>query len=226
MGVAVSAVTFDGAWQTRGYSAHTGIAAAMDLETGVVLDTEVMSNFCSGCITAPEVDTPAFDDWKLEHKVKCSNNHLGSSGSMERAAAMKIFNRSIEKLMLLFGTMLCDGDSNSFNEIKCSVHNYDIDCEKEDCINHIAKRMYNALIALKNSDRPYFNYKLTAHIIAKLTNTYATNLKRGAPNVDDMRKCVLGGFFHMMSTDDNPQHKYCPEGEESWCAYQRYWDKG
>ena len=222
LGYPVTAVTFDGAWQTRGFSSHTGIGVACDLETGLCLDTEVMSNFCTGCLSAPEVDTPAFDMWKVQHKPKCSNNHLGSSGSMEMAAAVKIFNRSIEKLQLLFGTMLCDGDGKSFDKIKCDVCSYDIDCEKEDCVNHIAKRMYNALIKLKKSNPRLFNRRLTEYMICKITNTYATNLRRGAPSVEDMRQCVLGGVFHMAATDDTPNmHKYCATGPESWCGYQR-----
>ena len=58
-------------------------------------------------------------------------------------------------------------------------------------------------------------------MITKITNTYATNWKRGAPDPVGMKLAVMGGIFHMASTDSNPQHKYCPEGSESYCSYNR-----
>jgi hypothetical protein len=36
-----------------------------------------------------------------------------------------------------------------------------------------------------------------------------------------MKESVLGGFFHMISTDSEPNHKFCPDGETSWCHYKR-----
>ena len=28
--------------------------------------------------------------------------------------------------------------------------------------------------------------------------------------------------MHRVSTDENPQHQFCPEGKDSWCGWQRY----
>ena len=44
--------------------------------------------------------------------------------------------------------------------------------------------------------------------------------------MEDMKLSVLGGIFHMCATDDNPVHKYCPDGEFSWCRHKRAIAKG
>ena len=218
-GVPVSAVSYDGAWQTRGYSSHHGIGVAIDLETTLVVDTEVMSNYCPGCLRSPEDDTKEWDAWWEKHKPDCQNNHNGSAKLMEKAAAQAIFKRSICKRCLLFGTMLCDGDSSAYDGIRFVYDNFERD--KEDCVNHIAKRMFNALMNLKKSNKKAFDRKLTEHMITKITNIYAANLKRAAPDVDKMRSDVIGGIFHMAATDKNPNHKKCPDGVDSWCSYKR-----
>ncbi|KAK9694575.1 hypothetical protein QE152_g33467 [Popillia japonica] len=36
-----------------------------------------------------------------------------------------------------------------------------------------------------------------------------------------MHKEIWATYFHMGSTDKNPQHQNCPVGADSWCAYRR-----
>ncbi|KAG8255287.1 hypothetical protein J6590_108642 [Homalodisca vitripennis] len=36
-----------------------------------------------------------------------------------------------------------------------------------------------------------------------------------------MRKAVWAIYFHLLSTDNSPQHELCPKGESSWCKYQK-----
>ena len=86
--------------------------------------------------------------------------------------------------------------------------------------------MTAALMLLKKTKKALLDRKLTEHAIKKIGSTYASNLKRAAPDVEKMREAVLGGIFHMASTDENPQHKYCPKGPESWCKYERAVAKG
>ena len=42
-------ISFDGTWQKRGYSSLNGVAAAISVTTGKVLDVEVLSRHCKGC---------------------------------------------------------------------------------------------------------------------------------------------------------------------------------
>ena len=35
-------------------------------------------------------------------------------------------------------------------------------------------------------------------------------------------KNVKAILHHRQSMDDKPKHEYCPNGEDSWCGFQRY----
>ena len=41
-------------------------------------------------------------------------------------------------------------------------------------------------------------------------------------NVDGMIKDIQAVFHHFISTDQSPQHSFCPKGEYSWCKYNKY----
>lgn len=58
-------------------------------------------------------DTPEYEIWKLEHN--CQINHDKSSGAIESAGAIDIFNRSIATRNLIYKEYLGDGDTSSFN---------------------------------------------------------------------------------------------------------------
>ena len=48
--------------------------------------------------------------------------------------------------------MLCDGDSKAITSVN-HLEVYDIPVKEEDCVNHIAKRIFNSLTTLKNSHK-------------------------------------------------------------------------
>lgn len=155
-----------------------------------MLDTHTVSNFCKDC--EQNCEKP---DWEELHKGKCKKNFEGSSNAMEVESAEVIFGRSIEKRGLVYGCMLCDGDSKAltnlntkkvYREDDLSDHSYsenDPDdnsfkkIEKEDCANHISKHMHNNLENLKKSNKAVLNRKLTKPNIDKITNHYSTNLR-------------------------------------------------
>ena len=43
-------VSVDGTWQKRSFTSYNGSVAAISITTGKILDVEVMSRFCQGCI--------------------------------------------------------------------------------------------------------------------------------------------------------------------------------
>jgi len=55
----------------------------------------------------------------------------------------------------------------------------------------------------------------------KLSGYYASNLKAHAPDTVKMKNGVYASLFHMVSTDADPHHKYCPQGKTPWCFFQR-----
>ena len=76
------------------------------------------------------------------HEQRCPINHEGSSGAMERYAAVEMFTRSIEKHNLFYNIFVGDGDSSSFGAIVAAViekYGEEYVVEKEDCIGHIQK---------------------------------------------------------------------------------------
>eukprot|EP00795_Rhopilema_esculentum_P002159 gene2159-17749_t len=65
---------------------------------------------------------------------------------MEVACAKNLLSRSVQKCRYRYTTMLCDGDSKAFSAVrKPTPYGPDIKIEKEDCINHVSKRMGSAL---------------------------------------------------------------------------------
>lgn len=57
-------VSFDGTWLTRGHKSHIGASFVMDISTGLVIDSEVLSNFCRLCVvTKKKKSNEDFENW-------------------------------------------------------------------------------------------------------------------------------------------------------------------
>ena len=217
-------IGYDGTWHRRGYSSHHGVGSAIDLETGLVIDSEVLCNYCHGCKSKPKPDDPALQTWLENHSSSCQRNHDGSSASMELAAARAICERSIDKYKLRYSNILCDGDAKTviaLNEAKI----YDQQIQKEDCVNHVTKRLYNGIEALKTKSRGTINHlsgkgRITKKLQRQLSVSYGQAIKNGAPDVLEMEREVKATLYHRMSTDEVPRHEFCPTGEDSWCKFQ------
>lgn len=63
--------------------------------------------------------------------------------------------------------------------------------------------------------------KLTAKMIDKLTVYYGLAIRRYSDSMENMKNAIWATFFHYSSTDENPQHKKCPSGADSWCEWQK-----
>ena len=133
-------VKINGAWQKRGHQSLNGFVTAIIDDKCV--DIEAFSKFCSGCkMWDSKKETPGYELWKATYN--CSINHIKSSGFMESAGAINIFNRSVEKNSIIYDEYLGDGDSSSFKEVIESVpyKAYNVVPEKLECIGHAQKRM-------------------------------------------------------------------------------------
>ncbi|GFV05885.1 uncharacterized protein TNCV_2552521 [Trichonephila clavipes] len=117
MGVLDITVSFDGSWQKRGYKSLYGIGVVIDLLTGLVIDYEILSKYCTECTAAVRDlsgDSPDFAIWYEGHKSECQINHTGSSSSMEMEAAAILWQRSIKECNMRYTCILSDGDSKTF----------------------------------------------------------------------------------------------------------------
>ena len=214
-------ISCDGSWQRRGFASLNGSFTGISLDTGKVVDTEVMSRYCKGCkLKEPlqHINKAAFEKWQRTHK--CKMNHSGSAAAMEITGAKAIFSRSIEKHGLRYTQYLGDGDSKSYPAIKDTYKS--IEVEKLECVGHIQKRVGNRLRNLKKNVKGLGGRgKLTNVVIDRLQNYYGIAI-RSTTDSQRMKKAVAAVLFHVASSKNANYHNaYCPAGENSWCRYQR-----
>ena len=224
-------VSYDGSWMTRGHKSQYGIGCVIEVMTGLVIDLQVMSLYCQRCAYASTrhggVHTRGFLEWFTTHEPECNKNYEGSSGGMEMKAAELLWDRSTNR-DFRYTTMLSDGDARTFNHLSSLQLYGDVELQKEECINHVAKRLGTALRKLAASGKKAgvtlggrgFG-KLKQTTINKLTAYYGKAVRDHPNDVSGMQSAILATFEHAISTDDSPQHDRCPVGVDSWCFYQK-----
>ena len=222
-------VSFDGSWLTRGHKSLIGIVCVIDVLTGLILDGHVCSLHCHICAQSGAFvkrETPhSYERWRQEHIAsgECTINFEGTSGLMEVKAAEVLWSRSLKRHKMRYTTMVSDGDSKAHTKL-LELKPYGPD---EDCINHVGKRLGAALhnivsdcskrgVTLGGRGRG----RLTAEFIRKLQIYYSRAIRR-AKTAEEMRRNILAFVFHGYSTDDLPQHQFCPPGPDSWCFFKR-----
>lgn len=221
-------IAFDGTWQKRGYKSKNGCCTVTSVDTGKVLDVDVLTKYCSGCVKCGN------DPQKIEaHKTKCLKNYHGSSsGGMEPASAITLFNRSVNKRGVRYKEMLSDGDSKAYLAV-CNSNPYpNIVVSKLECINHVAKRMGSRLRNTKASykgkvlsDGKPIRSRLSDKKIDELQTYYSNAIRDNCTDLNKMKKAVWAIYFHKISTDENPNHGLCPAPPETWCKYRKAEEK-
>lgn len=137
-------------------------------------------------------------------------------------AAEVIFSQSVGPHNLQYTTILCDGDSKAYNHVS-ALELYDKEVAKEDCVNHVAKRVYAGLEKLKKAKKKLEGRsKFTNVVIKRMTNYYASALKENGPDMTAIQQGVFATLLHMYSTDKEPRRNACPKGKESWCHHNRH----
>ena len=229
-------VSFDGSWMTRGHKSLYGIGCVVEVVTGLVIDFAIVSLYCHMCACAASCyggkHTRDFKRWHNTHK-DCNINYVGNSGAMEVEAAEILWSRSMEKHNFRYTTVLSDGDSRTYKRL-CDLDVYDgIPITKEECVNHVGKRMSTALRNLTKEKKKTGvtlggrgHGKLTQDVIDKLTYYYSNAIRSCTGDADAMRNAVFASFFHAISTDEDPHHDRCPVGPGSWCFFQKARAKG
>ncbi|XP_046850412.1 uncharacterized protein LOC124443906 [Xenia sp. Carnegie-2017] len=224
-------ISVDGTWRRRGYSSSYGVVTGISLVTGKVLDIEVMSKECRECMGwSSKQGTEEFVHWWEEHQHSCHANFEGSSGAMEAAGCLQIFQRSVEQYALGYVDFLGDGDSKAYNEIKEASVYGEKPVTKLECVGHVQKRMGSRLRSLKKqfgSTRPSDGKSiggkghLTDKVIDNLQVYYGKAMRNNSHSMERMKNAIWAIWHHTKSTDANPDHNLCPKGESSWCGYQR-----
>ena len=227
-------VSFDGSWMKRGHRSLYGTGCVIDVPTG--LDTVVLSLYCQQCAYASTSyggkGTVEFAEWYRSHAAKCSANYTGSSGGMEVKAAEVMWSRSLAR-GFRYTTVVSDGDTRTFKHLQDLRVYGDVEITKEECVNHVAKRLGTALRNLLAQGRKSGvtlggrGYgKLTGEVVKRLTLYYGMAVRRHKGDLQGMRRAVLATLDHCSSTDDAPNHDRCPEGDTSWCFFHKAEAKG
>jgi len=63
--------------------------------------------------------------------------------------------------------------------------------------------------------------RLTCVRIDTIQNFYGTALRKNKGNAQDIAKATRAILKHYASSPENPQHKDCPTGKNSWCSFQK-----
>ena len=197
-----------------------------------MIDVAQKQSFCTACDRCPEEDTATYKEWFETHRHKCSANHEGSAGKMEVDGIIEMFQRSESTHGVKYKNYIGDGDSKVFKAV-CEAQPYeeDFNIQKKECVGHVQKRMGTRLRNLKKSfaskklsDGVGIGGKnrLTAQRIDQLTKYYGNAIRAHSnSSVDEMSNAIWATFYHKISTDQNPDHRHCPQGSNSWCKYQK-----
>ena len=232
----ITAVTFDGTWMKRGFTSFHGVFTCIDWNVGLVLDLHVSTKCCQSCRQWKErrehgkISVEAFHTWQVSHTPHCPINTDRSAPGMESEADALLWQRSMAKNGLQYRTFIGDGDSKGFSSVNSAQpYGPDVPVVKEECVGHVQKRMGSHLRNLKHSMRGQRlddgkhiggQGRLTDNVI-DILQTYYGNAIRSHPNdIHGMGKEVWAALFHRASSDDKPQHMFCPEGVNSWCGWQ------
>ena len=144
------AVSFDATWHRRGHYSNQGFAAAIEIDSGKILDYILYERLCNKChrwTDELKIDKPEeYNEFWAKHSSECPANFSGTSQSMESEAALAIWGRSVEKHNLAYTTYIGDGDSSSYKCLYESDPYNSVELvRKEECIGHAQKRLKNHL---------------------------------------------------------------------------------
>ncbi|GFW74538.1 uncharacterized protein TNCV_2414371 [Trichonephila clavipes] len=115
-----------------------GCVAAISVDTGKVLDIEVMSSYCPTCKRLQTMPRNfEHESSKADHICQC--NFTRSSSKMEIVGASRIFLRSEKNRRLHYTQYYGDGDSKAFMSVKDTYGLNSV--TKFECIGHVQKRV-------------------------------------------------------------------------------------
>ncbi|XP_077496918.1 uncharacterized protein LOC144107678 [Amblyomma americanum] len=220
IGGADAAVMYDGTWQKRGHKSHNGVGTVVALDSGLCLDFEVLSNFCLACSLHKVLSSEEEEIWQAFHSPVCEKNVECSSHGMEEEAALRIWQRTLSYgTPLRFTKFLSDGDSKAYTAVSEAQVYGATTIEKEDCTNHVAKRLGTALRQLK-TPLPR-GEKLKEPTIQKLQTYYQIAITHNRGDLRAMYCSIWALYLHSCSSAGASGHKFCPEGPSSWCKHKR-----
>ena len=106
----------------------------------------------------------------------------------------------------------------------------DVKVFKLECVGHVQKRVGSRLRSLQ--ERPGKTHlddgkpsggrgRLTDNVIDSMQVYYGKAIRNNTHSVKAMQDAIWAIWYHMQSTDQNPDHSRCTVCEDSWRGFQR-----
>ncbi|KAJ4447487.1 hypothetical protein ANN_09494, partial [Periplaneta americana] len=160
------------------------------------------------------LSSPSFNSHliKLTEENKLVRQHvLRNAHSAVRRAHMEVDSSISDSDVINIGVSY-DGTWMKRTYIKqLQVYGEGIDIRKEECVNHVAKRvgkgLQNIVREWRGTDSSIGGKKkgsLTAEMIPRLQNYYRKAIIDNISDVNKMKKAIYATLDHAMSTDDKP----------------------
>lgn len=138
---------------------------------------------------------------------------------MEAEAAERLWKRSVD-IGFRYTSVVSDGDSKTYDHLT-SLEMYEgVVIEKQECVNHIAKRLGTGL---RNLVKDCAKKKITlggkvpgslkGTTIGKLTQYYRNAVTSNLEDPKKMKTAIFATIDHCRSTDTEPRHEKCPTGD-------------
>ncbi|GFX29890.1 uncharacterized protein TNCV_4750181 [Trichonephila clavipes] len=115
-----------------------GCVAALSVNTGKIVDIEIMSSYCPTCRKISKMPRSIESETVAAGHV-CLRNFQGSALKMEAVGATRIFQRSIVQRGLKYAHYYGDGNSKGFISVKDTYGKDSV--TKYECIGHVQKRV-------------------------------------------------------------------------------------
>lgn len=203
--------SFDGSWMRRGFHSLAGFISCISIFTNKIIGVEARHKYCASC--------RAKGNCKLGNK--CAINHIGSSGSMEPAAAVILIKR-LYSLGAKITRYLGDGDSSAYKTVLAACPWV---TQKLECLAHVAKGFGKAhRKRVKDvKDNLYLGKRKGIGGIGRLTDkaihklqTYYHLYVRHYRTPKRIAQATMAMYDHVTSTDKKPNHKNC---DIKFCGY-------
>ncbi|GFV17770.1 uncharacterized protein TNCV_3036851 [Trichonephila clavipes] len=194
----------------EGHLSLNGCVSAISIDTGKVLDMEVMSKMCRLCLK------------KHENKLPSVEKHVGSSGAMEPVVVCTEYSKDLLRRencnMYIFMEM---GIREQFDAVKNIYGENSV--KRFECIGPHSKACW-----LKASKRIEAEAKRSGRLWEislmvssdKLQNYYGIAIGSNVNNIEKMQSAVIAAFFIAVNKNQ-PMHGQCPVGPDTWCKFQR-----
>ena len=145
---------------------------------------------------------------------------------MESDGVIEMYRRSINNCSIRYNPFIGDGDSNAYSTIdRQRPYSATVFVRKEECVNHVAKRMGTNLRLLvkeykgkKLEDGKSLRGKgrLTNARIDAIQNFNGRAIHDNKGNTEKMSEEIWAILYHYPSTVDKPMYTNCPIDHQSW----------